>query len=86
MQQIVYQESLSKFIQSCLVTNSIADEVKQGMYNAGYPHVMDNWITSWKNSLPAIAKALKDSSIDKDIDVAVEYRLKSSLERLDFLI
>lgn len=86
MQQIVYQESLSKFIQSCLVTNSIADEVKQGMYNAGYPHVMDNWITSWKNSLPAIAKALKDSSIDKDIDVAVEYRLKNSLERLDFLI
>lgn len=86
MQQIVYQESLSKFIQSCLVTNSIADEVKQGMCNAGYPHVMDNWITSWKNSLPAIAKALKDSSIDKDIDVAVEYRLKSSLERLDFLI
>ncbi|NLB48960.1 MAG: DUF2075 domain-containing protein [Erysipelotrichia bacterium] len=56
------------------------------MYNAGYTHVKSNWVTSWENSLPEIALALKDSGLDDDIDVAVEYRLKHSMERLDFLI
>lgn len=86
MQQIVYQKDLNAFIHSCLVSKTIAEEIKEGMYNAGYVHVMDNWLTSWKNSLPEIAKALQGSSIDGDVDVAVEYRLKHSLERLDFLI
>lgn len=86
MEQIVYQEDLNSFIHSCLISKTIADEVKQGMYNAGYPHVMPNWETSWQNSLPEIAKALQNSSIDGDVDVAVEYRLKHSQERLDFLI
>lgn len=86
MQQIVYCKTLNQFINSCLVSKTIANEVKQGMYNAGYPHVMPNWETSWENSLPEIAKALQGSEIDSDVDVAVEYRLKHSLERLDFLI
>ena len=86
MEQIVYRKSLNQFIYSCLVSKTIADEVKQGMYNAGYPHVMPNWETSWENSLPEVAKALQGSTIDSDVDVAVEYRLKHSLERLDFLI
>ena len=86
MEQIVYRETLEDFIHSCLVSKTIAQEVKRGMFNAGYSEVMDNWVKSWKNSLPQIAKALKNSSIDNDVDVAVEYRLKHSLERLDFLI
>lgn len=86
MEQIIYQKDLNTFIHSCLVTKTIANEVKQGMYNAGYPHVMPNWEASWENSLPEIAKALQNSSIDGDVDVAVEYRLKHSQERLDFLI
>lgn len=86
MNQIVYCETMRDFINSCLVSKDIGQKVKQSMYNAGYPHVMDNWVTSWQNSLPEIALALKDSGIDDDIDVAVEYRLKHSMERLDFLI
>lgn len=86
MQQIVYQKTLKQFIHSCLISGTIADEVKQEMYNAGYSYVMPNWETSWKNSLPKIAEALQGSSIDGDVDVAIEYRLKHSLERLDFLI
>ena len=86
MEQIVYHKSLNQFIYSCLVSKTIADEVKQGMYNAGYSFVMPNWETSWRESLPEIAKALQGSVIDGDVDVAVEYRLKHSLERLDFLI
>ena len=86
MEQIIYCKPLNQFIYSCLVSKTISDEVKQGMYNAGYPHVMPNWETSWANSLPEIAKALQRSTIDSDVDVAVEYRLKHSQERLDFLI
>lgn len=86
MQQIVYQKSLSDFINSCLVTKTISEEVKNGMYLAGYSYCSPNRITSWENSLPEIAKALQGGKIDDDVDVAVEYRLKHSLERLDFLI
>lgn len=86
MDQIVYQESLHTFINHCLESQNIAGKIKFGMINAGYSNVMPNWETSWKNSLPEIAKALKGSKIDGDVDVAVEYRLKHSLERLDFLI
>lgn len=86
MNQIVYCETIHNFIHSCLVTKDIGEKVKQSMYNAGYSHVMDNWIASWQKSLPEIATALKDSGIDENIDVAVEYRLKHSMERLDFLI
>ena len=86
MNQIVYQQTLRKFINSCLYSQSIADEVEQGMYNAGYSYVMPNWKTSWEKSLPEIAKALQGSTIADDVDVAIEYRLKHSLERLDFLI
>ena len=86
MEQIVYQESLQTFIFQCLKSKDISEKVKMGMYNAGYPYVMPNWETSWQNSLPAIARALENSSIAGDVDVAVEYRLKHSMERLDFLI
>ena len=85
MQQIIYQKTLREFSDSCKA-KTIADEVERGMYNAGYTYVMPNWKTSWEKSLPKIADALKGSSIDDDVDVAVEYRLKHSLERLDFLI
>jgi uncharacterized protein len=86
MEQIVYQESLQTFIFHCLKSKDISEKVKMGMYNAGYSYVMPNWETSWKNSLPAIARALENSLIAGDVDVAVEYRLKHSMERLDFLI
>jgi len=86
MEQLVYQETLSTFINHCLVSKNIAEKVTEGMFKAGYPKVMPNWVLSWENSLPEIAKALKDSSIEMDVDVAVEYRLKHSMERLDFLI
>lgn len=85
MNQIVYTETMRNFIDSCLVTADIGPKIKQSMYNAGYS-VMDNWVTSWQNSLPQIALALNNSGIDDDVDVAVEYRLKHSMERLDFLI
>ena len=87
MEQIVYQKTLSEFIAHCANPNVIAKEVRDGMILAGYTDIRPSWETSWKNSLPAIADALKTSkSISMDVDVAVEYRLKHSLERLDFLI
>ena len=86
MNQIIYHEQLDTFIRQCLVSKDIAKQVEKGMFNAGYSFVQPNWITSWSNSLPEIAKALKNSNIDKDVDVAVEYRLKHSMERVDFII
>lgn len=86
MQQIIYHKTLKEFINSCLVEKNIHEEVKEKMLYAGYTCVQPNWVTSWAESLPKIAEALQNSSIPNDVDVAVEYRLKHSLERLDFLI
>lgn len=87
MNQIVYQETLADFISHCANPKTIRQKVRDGMLLAGYTGIKSNWETSWENSLPEIAKALKkSSSIAKDVDVAVEYRLKNSLDRLDFLI
>ena len=44
MNQIVYCETMRDFINSCLVSKDIGQKVKQSMYNAGYSHVMDNWV------------------------------------------
>lgn len=86
MNQIVYCETIGTFIDQCLVKSNISTVVEQSMYNAGYRAVMKNWKTSWAKSLPEIAYALKNSGIDNDVDVAIEYILKHSQERLDFLI
>lgn len=85
MNQIIYCETLGNFIDSCLVNKNIGDVIKTSMKKVGY-NAEDNWVASWQNSLPEVAKALEDTDIDKTIDVAVEYVLKHSKERLDFLI
>lgn len=58
------------------------NKVKKVKYIAGYIYVMDNLVTFWRKFLPEI---LKGFDIEKDIDVTVEYRLKHSMEILDFL-
>ena len=86
MNQIVYCDTIRNFIDACLIKHTIAEDIERCMYNAGYSHVMNNWKTSWGASLPEVAKVLADSGLDDEIDVAVEYKLKNSLDRLDFLI
>ena len=48
MNQIVYCETMRDFINSCLVSKDIGQKVTQSMYNAGYSHVMDNWVKTWR--------------------------------------
>ena len=86
MNQIVYVATVKDFIYHCLAKKDIADLVSKGMYNAGFISVQPNLITSWNNSLPKIAEILKMSNVSLDVDVAVEYVLKHSHDRLDFLI
>ena len=82
---IIYQESKSEFIKEC-DQQSISDKVATSMRYNGISSFEESQINAWKYSLPAIADVLKQSNTDSDIDVAIEYKINQSRDRIDFLI
>ena len=82
---IIYQESKSEFIKEC-DQQSISDKVASNMRYNGISSFKESQINAWKYSLPAIADVLKQSDTDSDIDVAIEYKINQSRDRIDFLI
>jgi len=46
----------------------------------------DREFMSWQNSLPHMYFALKQSNIDDDVDVSIEYQIPLTSRRVDFLI
>ena len=81
---IVYENTLGNFIASC---NSgslpliIKDNAKLFGLGTG-----DSEFASREHSLPEIANALNDDEIDKNLDVAIEYKLPLTKKRVDFII
>jgi len=83
---IIYQETVGTFVDQCLA-GVIADKVKaQAILHhigAGAPKEFN----AWAHSLPVLAKnVFSDPEIDRDIDVAIEYKLVTSGERVDFIV
>lgn len=85
---IIYENNLRGFINDCEIDNEIkiSDKILLFMNRRGFNVGNVSEINSWNNSLPFIAEALNDDEIDKDINVAVEYKLDVSSNRIDFLI
>lgn len=86
---IIYRESIGKFISQCLdgsTAHDIGTVISKQMRLNGITYFGDSQIRAWNASLPEMAKVLKDSNADPDIDVAVEYKLVQSRDRIDFLI
>lgn len=81
---IVYENTINKFIEHCNI-NQIAQFVYDSTKNKGFG-VSDSEKNSWANSLPFMAKVLDDPEIDKEINVAIEYKFDITKNRLDFLI
>ncbi|MCI2068587.1 MAG: DUF2075 domain-containing protein [Bacilli bacterium] len=81
---IVYENALNDFISQCN-KGIIADEVAKKMQVEGIPfgHPEEN---SWVNSLPFVAKALDDDSIDKNINLAIEYQFSLNKKRIDVIV
>ena len=86
---IIYRESIEKFISQCLDGNAaknIGSIISDQMIRNGISYFGDSQVNAWNASLPEMAMVLKDMDIDKNIDVAVEYKLVQSQDRIDFLI
>jgi len=81
---IVYENTLGGFIKNC-ECGRIALMVRDYINRAGFGSA-DNEFHSWEHSLPEIADVLDDPEIDKDIDVAVEYKLPLTKNRIDFIL
>ena len=86
---IVYRENIDTFISQCLdcaEKNSIGKIISDQMLLCGINYFGDSQVRAWNASLPEMASVLKDSNVDRDVDVAVEYKLVQSRDRIDFLI
>ncbi len=86
---IVYRESVSKFVNQCFdgtAALDIGEIISNQMRLCGITYFGESQVNAWNASLPEMAEVLADSGIDGNIDVAVEYKLVQSRDRIDFLI
>ena len=86
---IIYRESIGTFISQCFDGSSalsIGDVISDQMRVNGINYFGDSQVNAWNASLPEMAQVLQASNLDRDIDVAIEYKLVQSRDRIDFLI
>lgn len=86
---IIYRETIGKFISQCfdgVAALDIGSIISEQMRLAGIGYFGESQVKAWNASLPEMARVLLESDIDQDIDVAVEYKLVQSRDRIDFLI
>ena len=82
---IIYNESSSKFINHVLeqrIESVLLEKVQEKMNHSVSP----SEIRSWTNSLPQMAKILRDADLKEGTHVLLEYKLPSTEKRIDFLI
>jgi len=82
---IIYNETSSRFIDHVLEQNIesvLSEKVKEKMNKSVSP----SELLSWTNSLPQMAKILRDADLKEDTHVLLEYKLPSTEKRIDFFI
>ncbi|MFD1030187.1 DNA/RNA helicase domain-containing protein [Metaplanococcus flavidus] len=82
---IIYNETSSKFIDHVLeqqIETVLLKKVQEKMNHSVSP----SEIRSWTNSLPQMAKILRDADLKEGTHVLLEYKLPSTEKRIDFLI
>lgn len=82
---IIYNESSSIFIDHVLernIGNVLLNNIQKKMNRSVSP----SELKSWTNSLPQMAKILRDAKLKDDTHVLLEYKLPSTEKRIDFLI
>lgn len=86
---IVYNENVSTFISQCHNNGKrpdIGDILSEKMRLRGINYFDNSQVAAWRNSLPMMANVLEISKINPEIDVAVEYKMQQSRDRIDFLV
>lgn len=86
---IIYTATKRKFIDQCKADENgltIEKEISGSMRLNGISYFDESQKKAWRNSLPEVAKVLEKACISDDCIVAVEYTVRQSRERLDFVI
>ena len=86
---IVYNEKAKTFISQCSskgIRPDIGDIIAEKMRFHGINYFDESQVKAWRNSLPHMAEVLKDYGINPEVDVAVEYKMQQSRDRIDFLV
>jgi DUF2075 family protein len=85
---IVYQKTLKEFIEDSSQPIFLVNEILIKMVRRAVQteQEMTSEQRSWKESLPRLANIFKQDCLDKNLDVAIEYTLHQSKERIDFMI
>lgn len=78
---IAYNETLNTFFEH-VNQNVIATKVQEKLGRK----VGESEQRAFRNSLPAIANALRNANLPGDLDVAIEYKIPLTNLRIDFII
>jgi uncharacterized protein len=82
---IIYNETSSNFLNHIYERN-IGYVLKQNVLSKMKKVVSESELRSWENSLPQMARVLRDADLKGDTHVLLEYKLPSTEKRIDFLI
>ena len=82
---IIYNETSSNFLNH-IYENKIGYVLKKNVLEKMNKVVSGSELRSWENSLPQMAKVLRDADLKEDTHVLLEYKLPSSEKRIDFLV
>jgi len=82
---IIYNETSSSFLEHIL-ENKIGYVLEQNVKKYMNKSISASELRSWENSLPQMAKVLRDADLKDNTHVLLEYNLPSTEKRIDFLI
>ena len=82
---IIYNEPSSSFLEHIL-ENKIGYMLEQNVKKYMNKSISASELRSWENSLPQMAKVLRDADLKDNTHVLLEYNLPSTEKRIDFLI
>lgn len=82
---IIYNETSSSFL-NLIYERKIGYVLKENVLSKMNKVVSESELRSWENSLPQMARVLRDADLKEDTHVLLEYKLPSTEKRIDFLI
>ncbi|XFA98644.1 DNA/RNA helicase domain-containing protein [Candidatus Izemoplasma sp. B36] len=82
---IIYQGKIKEFIET-VILGRIAEKIEEEFKVRKIQSNLRSEFRAWNNSLMYMQMVLNDSSINQELDVAIEYQIPSTSKRVDFII
>lgn len=69
-----------------ILDNDIGYVLQKNAQHLMNKSILARELRSWENSLPQMAKVLRDADVKDNMHILLEYKLPSTEKRIDFLI